>query len=246
MTSPVTLGSIITSVTRRANIEQFVLAAGSLITLPEVREYINEAAQELYDLLTEARGQEYYRKSFTFATAANQGEYSLPLDFFQELSVDLYVAPNLVLTAKPYEESERNAFRYWSGWIYPMPMYYRILGSPQSTGATLLPSRINFIPQPAAINTVTINYYPRFRTFATDGTEDNYSLDGVNGWEALIVWRVVAVCLEKMEQNSDFALAQAAKIEERIRNLASDREAGNAPRIHDVGLDYEPFGFGGR
>lgn len=245
MAAPVTLSTLITRVTQRANIEKFVAESGALINNPEIRDYLNEAIQELYDILIEARGQEFYRKAYTFATNPNVSEYSLPPDFYELLSVDLFVAPNLVLTARPYMESERNAFRYWSGWVYPMPLYYRILGSPQSTGATLQPSRINFIPQPAAINTVVLNYYPRFRPFATDGTEDNFRFDGIAGWENFAVWKVVAFCLEKMEQNSEFAMARAAEIEQRIRDLAVDRDAGNAERVHDVGIDYEPFGFGG-
>lgn len=245
MTAPVTLASMILGIARRSNIENFVAESGSLVTNPELREYVSEVGAEYYDLLVQARGQEYFRKAYSFATSANISEYSLPGDFYEEISVDLFAAPNLVLTAVPYMESDRNAYRFWSGQTYPLPIYYRILGSPQSTGATLQPSRISFIPQPSSITTVVLNYIPRFRPFATDGSEDNFVIDSVNQWHALIMWKCAAIVLEKMEQNSEFALARASEIEQRIRDLAVDRDAGNAERVHDVGIDYEPFGFGG-
>lgn len=244
MPQPITLGSMLTSITRRANIENFVGESGTLITNPELREYVNEAGQELYDLLVEARGPEFFRKAYTFTTSPSVGEYSLPNDLHELISVDLFIAPNQVLSARPYMESERNRFRWYPGWYFNMPVYYRLLGSPTSKAAVLQPYRINFIPQPTAVNTVVINYVPVFKVWATDGTEDNFVFDGVNGWESYIVWSVAAMCLEKMEQSSEFALAQKVRIEQRIRDLAADRDAGNAERVHDVSADLEPFGWG--
>lgn len=244
MPAPISLASMLTSIVRRANIENFVAESGTLISNPELREYVNEVRMELYELLVEARGQEFYRKEYTFQTSPNIGEYSLPDDFFELISTDLYIAPNQVLSARPYMEAERNRFRWYPGWYYNQPVYYRLLGSPQNKGAALQPQRINFIPAPASVNTIVLNYVPVAKPFLTDGTEDNLVIDGVSGWEAFIVWGVVQICLEKMEQNSDFAMTQQAKVRQRIMDLAVDRDAGAAERVHDVSQDLEPFGFG--
>jgi hypothetical protein len=234
---------MLTSIQRRANIENFVLASGSMIQLPELREYVNEVSQELYDMLVAARAQEYFRKAYSFQTSPNVGEYILPRDLYQLLSVDLFIAPNQVLSARPYMEAERNRFRWYPGWYYNQPVFYRLLGSPVTKAAVLQPRRINFIPQPAAVNTIVLNYYPVFTPFATDGTEDNFVFDGINGWESYIIWKVAAICLEKMEQSSEFAMTRAEEVRLRVLELASDNDAGNAERIHDVAADAEPFGW---
>lgn len=244
MAAPITLGAMLTQIQRRANIENFVLASGSMITLPELRDYVNEFGQELYDLLLDARGMEYNRKAWVTATNPNQSEYILPPDFYQCLSVDIFIAPNQVLSARPYMEAERNRFRWYPGWYYNQPVWWRILGTPMVKGAAIQPQRINFIPAPAAAVTFVVNYWPIFKTFATDGTEDTLYIDGINGWEMYIVWKVVATCLEKMEQNSEFAQTRAAQLLQRIQDLADDHNAGNAERVHDVSQDLEPFGFG--
>lgn len=245
MPSTTTLGTMLTQATRRANIENFVAESGTLITFPEMRDYCNEVSSEFHDLLVEARGQEFFRKAFTLSTSPNIGEYSLPSDFYELISVDFYIAPNQVMSGRPYMEGQRNRFRWYPGWYYNMPVYYRLLGTPQSKAAALQPMRINFIPQPASVNTIVLNYIPCFKPWATDGTEDGLQLDGVNGWESFIVWGVTAICLEKMEQNSEFALNRQAQIRQRIMDLAVDRDAGDAEVVADVTGDLEPFGFGG-
>jgi hypothetical protein len=237
---------MLTAAQQRSNIENLVLAANSVITLPEMRGYFNEALQETYDLIVQARGQEWYRKSYTFQTTSNQSGYPIPADLYQLISVDINLGGNLFLTARPYMESERNAFRWLSAWFYDTPVYFRLQGTPDSTGANLAPSNINFIPSPNSNFAVTLNYYPVFRPFLTDGTEDNNVFDGINGWEGHAIWAVTAICLEKLKQDSSFARAQVEKFTQRIEALAPDRHAGDPERVHDTLTGgNDAFGFTG-
>lgn len=242
MSLPKTLSTMLTDVIQRANLENFVAESGTFISKPELRGYLNETIAELYDMLVEARGQEYYRKEYTFQTINNQPSYALPPDFYELISVDIFLAPNIVLTAHPYMESERNRFRWYPGWFYNMPVYYRLLGSQSATGAALMPARINFIPAPSAVYSITLNYIAAFRPFLTDGTEDLYIFDGINGWEGFATWNVAAICLEKMQKDSSYARARAEEFKRRIQGLAADRDAGSPERPHDVSSDYSPWG----
>ena len=236
---------MLTSVQQRANIENLVLAANSVITLPELRGYINEGIQELYDLLVECRGPEWFRKSYTFNTTSNQSGYATPSDLYNLISVDINLGGNLFITARPYMEAERNAFRWNSAWYYDTPVYFRLQGTPDSTGANLAPSNINFIPSPNSNFAVTLNYVPAFRPFLTDGTEDGNVFDGVSGWEGLPIWAVTAICLEKLKQDSSFARAQVEKYTRRIEALGNDRQAGDAERVHDTLNAGTMSGFSG-
>lgn len=237
---------MITGVLQRANLENLVAESNSVITLPEIRGYLVEATQELYDILISARGQEHYRASYTFNTESNRTSYPLPQNFYQLLSVDINLGGNLYLSARPYNEWERNAFKWIPGWYYNTPVYFRMLGVPDSTGANLQPGMINFIPSPNSAFQVTLNYYPVFRPWLLDGTEDSNVFDGVNGWHGHAIWNVAAVCLEKLKQDSSFARAQVAKYTQRIEALAPDRHAGDAERVHDsLASNDGTFGFSG-
>ena len=137
---------------------------------------------------------------------------------------------NIVLTARPYMEAERNRFRWYPGWFYNQPVYYRLQGN-----------SIGFIPVPSGAFTVTLNYYPTFTKFATNGTQDASTFDGVNGWEEYAVWKAAADCIAKEENDPAYALGKVAELRARIEGLAALRDAGNAERVHDVTGDMTPW-----
>lgn len=234
MSAPVSLGSMIASVQRRANIENQT----GFITLPELREYLNEALAELWDLLIAARGQEHMRKTQQITTVAGQSSYPLAADFYELLSLDVQLAPGSRLDARSYSESERNMFQNyptWPGWLLGFPVFYRIQGSPQHAGANVIEKAINFIPFPqSSLFPVLVNYYPTFPPFATDGTQDSFVYNGVNGWEAFAIWSAVATCKGKLKEDASLAAAKVGELRARIKALASDNDAGSAERIKEV------------
>ena len=65
MAAPQTLDDMRTRVRELANME--TQAASGFVTDDELRRRLNEALKHLYDMLIEARGQEYYLKQHTFA-----------------------------------------------------------------------------------------------------------------------------------------------------------------------------------
>lgn len=243
MASPVQFGSMVTSVLRRANIENQVVVGG-FIQPAEVREYLNECLTELWEKLVKARAQEHVRKETSFAAIANQADYPLPADMFQLISVDINISPVGVptinpqfLNAKPIGEKQRNMFRFYPGlvgWYWGTPVYYRTIGSTQLAGATSLVRRIRFYPLPQAAYPIGLNYYPNFIPFATDGSQDTYTFDGVSGWEGYAIWQTVCICKAKLKEDMAFAMAQVARFEARIDELASQNDAGESEVIADT------------
>jgi hypothetical protein len=230
---------MVAAVQNRANLENF----SGTVTSANIRDYLNEALQGVYDELVAARGQEFFRKDYTLTTVPNQPAYPLPSDFYELISVDILLSQNWTIAAKPYMESERNMFRWMPGWYYNTPVYYRLLGNPQNTGAAIVPPTINFIPYPPSSVPVVMHYYPIFNKFATDGSQDSYVFDGVNGWEAYAIWLATAMALEKLERDPTFALTMAQDAKERIQAMASDRHAGNPERVQDVSVADQAWGF---
>jgi hypothetical protein len=141
----------------------------------------------------------------------------------------------MVLTARPYMEPDRNMYKFWGmAWTLTDPVWYRL------TGPT-----ISFIPYPTNAFSINLNYVP-ICPLMSDPTQDSF--DGINGWEAYAVWKAVAMCKQKGEEDTSFALAEMEKLRTRIEGLAPDRAAGDAERVHDVTAGYAPlggFGVGG-
>lgn len=239
MSAPIAFSALITSVQRRANIDS---QAGP-ITLPEIREYLNEGLAEYWDLLVESRAVEHIRKAQNIATVQGTSAYALAADFYEALSVDLQVTPTQFLSMTPYMEFERNMFRQYptpSAWFLGLPLFYRILGS-SAVGnvATVAEKQINFIPTLQASYTVTVNYIYRLPTFDTAGSQDSNVIDAINNWTDYAVWRAVANCKFRLKEDPSYPEARVAQLKERVAALSPMTDAGNAPRMRDVEIDYD-------
>jgi hypothetical protein len=222
MAAPVTLEAMIQSVRRRANIESQL----GFITDAEITELLNYGCSAVYDLLVEAKGQEFYKAQYTFSTTSNNQTYPLPPDMFQLMTVDLNLGNNIVLTCRPFMPSERNRFRWYWGWSYSQPVWYRIQG----------PS-IVFIPAPSAVYSVTLGYYPTYQQLS----DPSDSFDGINGWEEYGIWSAVADCKAKGDEDPSYALGKMRELKEKIEAMAADRAGYDAERVHDVTADYDAF-----
>ena len=122
----ITLANLRTEVRRRADMEtsQFVKDA-------ELNSYINQSIAELYDLLVQKFGNEYFFSTNTFNLVNGQAAYNLPTDFLKLLAVDIQLANGEFNTIKRFELNERDRYNsttlrgvYGSSW-----MRYHITGN---------------------------------------------------------------------------------------------------------------------
>jgi hypothetical protein len=215
---------MIQSVRRRANIENQY----AFIPDAELTEYLNAGLAKVYEMLVEAKGQEFYVAKYTFNTQANTDTYALPGDMFELMAVDLNLGNMITLTCRPFMLSERNRYRWFPGWNYTLPVYYRIQGA-----------NIKFIPAPSSVYSCTLQYYPTYQLLADPAD----SFDGVNGWEEYGVWAAVADCKAKGDEDPSYARSMCAEIKEKIEAMAADRAGYDAERVHDVSADFDPFGL---
>lgn len=113
-----------TEVLQRADMENT-----SFVTDAELNRYINESISELYDLIIEAAGQEYFLDTYTFNTVANQDTYPLPSDFYMMKGVDIDVGASEPVPIRPYMFDERHdTYGYPAGWGQFQDVRYRLLG----------------------------------------------------------------------------------------------------------------------
>jgi hypothetical protein len=126
----------------------------TFISDAELNSYINASYFELYDLLVQKYGNDYYMKEHSFQLQGNVSRYDLPDDFFKLLGVDLQISagPDGYVSLRPFTLAERN--RYSTAnvqtWIGVTNLRYRISAN-----------KLWFTPSPQTGQTIRIWYVPR-------------------------------------------------------------------------------------
>lgn len=239
MAYPISLATLLQTVRQRTNLE----GATSFITDQELTGYCNGSVSEWYD---EVRGTtwggQYYRSSFPFQTIPTVSQntpfsqnpppgsiYPLPQDFVSLTSCDIFLSPNLVLTARAFQEEQRNMFRWYPvGWLFDQPIFYQLWGQ-----------NIVFVPAPQSTFQVQINYVPT----SPQLYNANDTFDSINGWEEYVILDASIKCLMKMGRMDMVELFTARKTEqkERIRAMAPRRDMQTAEVVHEISQDYSDW-----
>lgn len=122
----------------------------------EFNSYINASYFELYDLLVQKYGNDYYMKEYKFSLQGNVSRYDLPEDFFKLLGVDLEISsgPDGYVSLRPFSLAERN--RYSTAnvqtWIGVTNLRYRLSAN-----------KLWFTPSPQTGQQIRIWYVPRLK-----------------------------------------------------------------------------------
>jgi hypothetical protein len=218
---------------------------------------IDSAAKWLYDRLIQARGQEYFAKLAEVTTVPDSSELDMTQAVAytgtatEQTGVDLYqllaVHENSTgewRTVDPFTREEMGDL--WNAtdatvtggtWSFPR-FRYRLTGEHSTDVLTGYRFDIlEILPIPKTSFVVRVQYIPTF-SFTAPVTpaegEDGYVLNGINGWEDAVIWRVVAWALAKEESDASFALSQLALCEQRIDMLAASRDAGRPEKARIV------------
>lgn len=226
-----TLGTIRATVRQRAD-----MVNSLFVTEPELNGYINSSYQELYDLLVQKYGDNYYVATpYSFTTDGVNDTFPLPADFYKLLGVDLQLSgnsPNGYITLRPFNFAERNR--------YIIPNYTTPYGT-SNLRYRLLGNGLWLTPRASSGQTVRLWYVPRL----TLPVNDADVIDGVSGWEEYIVVDAVIKCKLKEESDPSVELALKQELVKRIESAAENRDAGSPPTVVDTQWSNGgPGGFG--
>lgn len=204
----------------------------------EVDRYINESIQDLYDIITEAMGQEYFLKSDTITTVAGVADYTISVaddDFYMLRGVD-WESGDTKVPLRPYNFIERHDDDIrWSTLRDPwggVPLRYRLYGAVDNTSPTTTgyDHKIRFTPEPQSAETIRLWYIPH--PPALDSDADVF--DGFNGWEEYVIIDAAIKCLEKEDNDTSKLNQRKALLIQRIQALAPNRDMGANEYIADV------------
>lgn len=261
----ITMATLVARVRQAADLE----GSDGPVTDAEIKGQLVLAIQRLYEMLIEARGQEYYRATMELDVTAGQSIYSLPSDFFQLLA--LFGADSRVMaaTSATFIASDSGNSGRW-GLLRPFGMLelgtllganrrdqwgaqadrwprYRLRGTQYPAGEAppgFVEQSIELRPAPTSGWTLRLEYLPA----ALASTSDSAVVQGINGWEEVVVLKVAAYCKAKQEQDVGYLVARVKEETDRIQALARARDAGSSePGVIDVcGILDGPAYPGGR
>lgn len=238
----VTLSTLQSRVQQRTNMQTASNAV--LYTTAELTDMLNEGIADYWTILDSIQNQDYYRESVTFSTAGNVALYAIGLgkaipvaDFMKVISIDVAYGQNIILSARPYMESERNRYKWFPGWVYNQPIFYRRTGKSSVSGSS---DSISFIPTPSGAYQVTLNYVPTPTYLVNAGD----TFDGVCGFEEIVVLSAAIKLLHKQGKFTDAAALQSERerLRDDARSFLGAGDQGAPERVQDVSVSYDIFG----
>ncbi|HEX7140047.1 MAG TPA: hypothetical protein VF219_19505 [Vicinamibacterales bacterium] len=238
MANIVTLQTLIYRVRQRVNIEYAVGGNPKSITDTEIADHLNVSlANDVYDLVRQAVGDQYYRKTYTFLTVNGLSTYDLPGDHLSLVSVDAYLGTQIgdsapKLNCRRYMEEERNLYSSLQlGWAVGFWVLCSLYG----------PNQIRFQPFPTAAYAIGLNYVPTSPQLGGSflGQPDSAlryedTWDDINGWSELAVLDAASKCALKLKQLDVAAYMDIRKdkLATKIKGLIPQRHAGEPERTH--------------
>lgn len=212
----VTLGSIREQVRQQADMVNSLFCSDA-----EINQYISSSYKELYDILIQKYGENYYVQTpYSFTTDGTNEFYDLPEDFYKLLGVDQQIG-NIWVNVRQFNFNDRNQNQFNTGGS--QRFRYRINGN-----------QLWLKPLPASGQPIRVWYIPTPMDLADDADEIN----GVSGWEEYIVVDAAIKCKNKEESDVQVLFAMKQQLLKRIEEAAGNRDAGTPATITDV------FAFG--
>lgn len=211
---------------QRSNLEN-----SQFVTDDEWNNYVNDSLKELYDLIIQHYGDDYYVNSITFQTDGSTYLYPLPdgtlyssaSPFYKFLGLDLQLSntADSWVTIRSFSFQDRNK--------YAVPNFQSFYGVTnlryRMQGANLW-----LTPIPQAGQYLRLWYVPRCVTLV----EDTDTVDSFGGWTEYAVIDAAIKAMVKQELDISALEAQKAQMTERIASAAENRDAGNPAQVTDA------------
>ncbi len=226
-----TVGNVILESLQRTNKEN-----SQFYTPQELVSMCNQSYKELYDILIQKFGNDYYVATpYTYTTGQNQQLYVLPDDFYKLMLCEVALNPtdpNSYVTLKEFNFIQKNLYNY--------PNQYTMYG------ITNLRYRLNgnnlmIVPQTQGGQTIRIWYAPRPNQLIryTD------TIDAISGYEEYIVADMCIKMLTKEESDVSVYAQQKMMMLKRIEEAAANRNIAEPMTVSDSKMRNFSWGDGG-
>lgn len=177
----------------------------SFLSDPEWTTNINNSYGELYSLLVQAYGTDYFVATPVSITTDGINQlFALATDFFKLLGVEVRISsPAQWVSLKPFAFADRNRISLFNSAI------------------------------PSAGQTVRYWYVPRLTPLVVDA-DTTVDAVTINGWDEYIIVDAALKALGKEESNTSDLVRRKKELTDRLEAEVANRDAGNPARIVDV------------
>jgi hypothetical protein len=201
-----------------------------VIPTATVNRWVNQAYGKYYDILIQS-GEDYSVKQQLIytntpsdpAATSDPATYRLPGDFYKERGFDANLGGNQYTSMHRFNWNDRNLYKLWgtTGWFIGRPLFYAIVDA-----------SIIFMPIPQGPFYVTHWYYP----VAPLMTQDEHCVDVLSGGDLFVTLYAAGMIAQRQEsfELSDRLFAQAEQELVRARDMSTDRDAGEPPRVTET------------
>lgn len=239
---------------RNATRQRSDMVNSKFVTDPELTSYINQSYFELYDILVQKYGDDYYSAPLatfkpngtdylyplpdgvTQFTGPNGALYAAPA-MYKFMGLDLNLSQNQLdsrVTIRRFKFAERNR--------YAVPNFQSFYGV-TNLRYRLWGNQLFFTPIPTANQSLNIWYIPRMNQLVNDSDR----VDGISGWTEYIIIDAAIKCMQKEESDTSVLMNQKMAMITRIEASAENRDAGEPECVGDTQSSdlWWPTGNGG-
>lgn len=193
------------------------------LTTAEWNYNINQSLKELYDLVLEKYGDDYYVQApYVFSTDGTTYLYPLPSDFYKLLGLDLALGNtnDSFVTIRRFNFSDRNRYAVpnFQSFYGVTNLRYRMAGN-----------NLWLTPIPSANQTLRLWYVPR----NTELVSDSDTTDGFGGWLEYVCIDAALKAIQKAELDPSTLALQKTAMLQRIESVAENRDAANPMTVSD-------------
>ena len=220
-----TLGNLRLEAQQRINKENSLF-----YTTQEWNSMLSQSYKELYDILLQKFGNDYYLANpYVYTTTGTidpvtqQSTYSLPADFYKLMRCEVALNPgdpNSWVTLRQYDAIQANLWNYPNVYTFYgiTNLRYRLWGT-----------NLSIVPIPSAGQTIRILYSPRPNQLINDTD----TVDMTSGWEEYIVVDSCIKALAKEESDPRVFVLQKEALMKRIEEAAENRNVGEPQTVSD-------------
>lgn len=185
----------------------------------EWNSYINLSIAELYDLIIENYGQDYYMSSYDLSLVNGTEAYALPADFYKLAGVDLIISPTYKVPLKRFEFWKRNEQAYVGTYLTNNFYEYRLRGTD-----------IIFQPIPNGSNNAKLWYIPLPIQLSADAD----TIRGFAGWEEYVILDAAIKARIKEETPVEELYRQKGDMVNRLKAMTDNRDAAFPDKVTDT------------
>lgn len=223
-----TLGNLRLEAQQRINKEN-----SQFYTTQEWNSMLSQSYKELYDILIQKFGDDYFLANpFTYTTTGQidsttqQSTYPLPSDFYKLMRCEVALNPsdpNSWVTLRQFNAVQANLWNYPNVYTFYgiTNLRYRLWGG-----------NLIIVPIPSANQTIRILYSPRPNQLINDTD----TVDAISGWEEYLVVDSCIKALVKEESNPEIFILQKQALLKRIEEAAENRNVGEPQTVSDSKL----------